>query len=740
MSPTSPRHPVTFFPALAMVSLLLLTGMLGCASQWSINSADHLARAGYYKDAVIVYKRALAEQPSLERNSRFMARYDRARIDAWLVDARKAYRAGDFETAVKHLRSVVDLDPNYTAATKFLVKARIDAIEDLQQRAIQNANDGKLASAIGMAKRILRYDALHPSAKAMLASADPKRAKESPTQADKVYVESKIFIKQKSWFKAIEGFTTASKLDPNHLPARVATHLAVEALKLSTAHLKKGQRFIKTGQLNEAIDQFKLSMKVWPANQEAIELLIDTQTEHTRAQRSYDRAVAAAKARQWDKAIIAVNQCIGIYPFYPNSGRFLKQIKLDAAVEHVTAGRQHLNAGRLDEAKARFEQAFKYAVRYAPAVDGLAGIAIQRGKKAQAAGQLGLAMLWYRVARDSVPGQKYNQQFAEARRSVEDQVKFAILIKEADSQDSADSAEFGRSIGSQLLAEKPPFIEVRQTTEAKDKAPPVLYVLDGQVTKLDCVSEKTRTENAYHAYTIYQDVLNPRITQLRYAMDLASRELKSLAKPYQHYDAACKSAHYRHRIEDGGQTTYDPLVCRKARYLAARIAYLRKRTLEMETALRGEPGRVKQPIATSWPYQIEHHEKICQISAEIEIAENSGRHLDAFSLSKRRIYRDQVISNANPDVGLDEDPLDIPTDAKARKAIMDAVAKDGIGHVLIKVLEHRAMALNRQARKLEDQGDTDKARELNIQAAILLQPVDPKQSARIIKQLQAQLR
>jgi tetratricopeptide (TPR) repeat protein len=742
-----PKH-LRFQSPLPRVRLLLrsllmaglLVGLLGCAGQGYIRSADESARAGRYKDAVAIYKQALMIEPSLERDSDFMAKYDQARVNVLLVDARSAYVAGKFDDAVKLLRDAVDLDPHHMAAIKFLVKARIHAINDLHQRALQNADEGKLASAIGLAKRILRYDSLHQSAKAMLDSVDPKRAKDDPTKADQAYAQSKLLIGQKSWFKAVDGFTSVLKLDTNHLPARVATHLAIEELKRSAAHLKQGQKLIKTGQLNEAIDQLQLSLKVWPANQEAIEWLVDARVEHDKAKGLFEQSVAASKARQWDKAIAAVNQCIDLYPFYPNSGSFLKQIKLDAAADHVVAGRQNLNAGQLDEAKARFQRAFKYTMQYAPAIDGMAQIAVARAKKAHAAGQLGLALLWYRQARDLAPEPKYQQQLAVAHQSLENQVKFAILVVEPNSKDSDDTAAFGQSIGTQLLAGKPAFIEVRQSTEAKDNAPPLLYLLDGQVSSLDCQSEKIKTENANHRYTVYQDVINPRITELRYWINQASVELGKLAEPYQHYAAACRSAHYRYGTRHSRYSNYDPLVCRQARRLAARIAYLKNRMLEMETELRGQPDRVKQPITTSWPYQIDHYEKICQISVEIEIAEVSGRHLDALVLSKRRIYRDQVISKANPEVGLAEDPLEIPSDTKAQKALMDAVAKDGISHIMIKVLEHRAMALNRQARKLEEQGDADKARELNIQAAVLLQPVDPNQAAKILKQLQTQLR
>jgi len=720
--------------------LLLLTGLYGCAVQGMINSAERAAGNGRYNDAVVYYQRALREKPSLKNDASFMARYRDVQVSAQLAKAAEAYRAKQFEPAVKYLRKAVELDPQHVAAGKFLNEALEAAAGDLYRRTIESANAGKLGSAIGLAKRALEYDSEHKNARAALASVDPKRAKENPTKADELYAKSEQLLKEKQWFKAVEGFESALKVDPAHLPSRVATHQALESLKQSQTLFNKGKKLIQTRQLDEAIEQFEQALDVWPNNDEAIEWLVDTQNERKRAQQLFDQAVTAAKTQQWEKAITAVDRCVDIYPFYPDAGTFRKQTRIDAASFYVLAGREQLKGGKLDDAETTFQKAFRYTRDFGPAVAGLADINVEQARQAQAAGQHGRAMLWFRMARERVPEPKYEKLFEESRRTVQDQVKFAVHLEQVDAQDDPRSYAFRQSLKAQLNRKKPRFIDVRDSTKAANKAPAVLYVLRTVVDSLDVDMQKTRSESGYHSYTTYQRMRNPRVNQLRYEIDLAHKDLRTLQHYLLHSHSICRIHAHRHHDRSIVRHGWQSSACSAAHRMHYRVHQQRNLIARLERQLRSEPAEVNQPIRTGWPYQPEHFEKVATPSATVSVASISGKDLDAIPLTRRSVYRDRIIHNANPQIGLNEDPLTIPDDPKARGELIDEAAKEGVTRALSKILETRAMALNRQARAAEEEGQFEKAFELNVKAAIVLQPVDPNQAVHIIEQLAEQLK
>lgn len=138
----------------------------------------------------------------------------------------------------------------------------------------------------------------------------------------------------------------------------------------------------------------------------------------------------------------------------------------------------------------------------------------------------------------------------------------------------------------------------------------------------------------------------------------------------------------------------------------------------------------------SWPYQQEIYRKTGQMDSTMTIEDVVAKAtLQSFEVAPSYRKDDFVTINANPQVGLPADGLDLPSDDAVYRSLLSEAAGNTINGVLAAATVARANAYIAQANEHARSGKADLDIEARVAAIVLLESTQPAEAKRLLDEI-----
>jgi hypothetical protein len=141
---------------------------------------------------------------------------------------------------------------------------------------------------------------------------------------------------------------------------------------------------------------------------------------------------------------------------------------------------------------------------------------------------------------------------------------------------------------------------------------------------------------------------------------------------------------------------------------------------------------VRRSFPADWPYLKRTYEKRAELAAACTVTHRSTSRLILSHPTRiSRTARDSSIERANPDIGLYEDPLELPADEPMLRGLLDQAGAELSQEVHVAVIEDRLAEVRAHADALVRAGDPAEALEAYADYVCLLEEVRPEEAARV---------
>ncbi len=766
---------------LAMLSMgLIFLG--GCAAQRLVKRGNASLLAGRPGEAVECFEQALAHDAELAAKPEFRQQLTEARKLAAYESGQQLAARQKWEQAMAAYSESLRIDPAFDKAGAALGHARRQAARQHHAQALRHADQGRLNQAIDELKRSLELDPDNPDAQDSLDSITQKK-QAARSRADAIFAEAVRLTEQKRWHKAHEGLEQLLALNANHLPARSTRYVCLRELKRARDTFAAGSALLRQKRLDRAIETFQAALGIWPFHEQAGASLAESQALRARAEQLYARATQLAGESKWDETVASAAAALEIFPFHEPGGALLAAARQNAANAHARRGEDLLAAGRGVDAEGEFLRSFDFVSRFAPARDGLGRLYARRGASAQGRRSWGSALLWYADAVEQAGGREYMQKVQAMRAKVHQRVAFdvAVSVTGANGRLAAPAAEVSAVLTPALRDRTPGFLTVTDANGGE----PSTYAASVQVAELTISTHLARSEERVHDYTEQRDVPNPEIPRLQGLLASAERDLDRIREEFARKCHRCRGSgrrdcphciagrrddrerqrpRQRERSREREGTRERPngrerpaerscshcsgrrwLACsqcrgsgRASRIGPGDIAVMAEKVRRLRRRLTREPAFVTQTFPAQWPYIVDHYEKTGRMTVSVSVGATAGGRPAQSVAEEVRSHRDATTRNANPEIGLDRDPLSLPADGSIRRTLVHSVAMKACEQVLAGALRSRADALAASARGFTAKGDAGAALEAAVDSALVTEPVNSLAADKQLKYLRRQ--
>lgn len=208
---------------------------------------------------------------------------------------------------------------------------------------------------------------------------------------------------------------------------------------------------------------------------------------------------------------------------------------------------------------------------------------------------------------------------------------------------------------------------------------------------------------------------------------------------------SCKHGGTRPCTQCGGKKVASCLSCRgtgrSGRVSESELRRRERDVFAIEARLRRAPHVVTQAFPAAWRYLVHYYEKTGGAEVDLQlrdVAANTTVKTDTLTAKTR--YDDTTVQNANPAIGLPEDPLELPDDGGVHRWLIDASADEAAARLVAALVEARAAALKSQAEALARQGRELAAVEAQVSYALTIEGANPKGAAQVLARLGQALR
>jgi tetratricopeptide (TPR) repeat protein len=738
-------------PRVAVLLLLAIVSAVGgCAAEELIKRGDTMLAMGNAIEAEAAYLGAQVEKPKLAEDAEFVAKLQQAR-------SRAAYQRGvqlggnqRWEDAIAEFEQSIRIGPEAVDAPRALAEARREAAKVRHRRALELADQGKLNEAIVELRRARELDPENLDVQDALNSVEGK--KEGRLQKAQQFYEQAVALQgERRWQQADERLADAIGANANHLPSRVKRRQGKRQLVEARQRRAAGKQAMADRRLDTAIASYEQALDLWPFFDEAQGELADARLQRRVAQEHYDRAVRLAAEQQWDEAVKAALASINVFPHARDAKALLTRSRREAALAHVRVGSAMLAEGKLEEAEAAFNRALGHQADMLAAKEGLAAADRVRGDEAVKKSLWGHALLWYTRANEHVAGHEFRMAIDNARARIAERIGFRLAVgtSGADRAARPNSADLVAAITNRLANEKPPYVELVAALPgvATD------YIATVDLSRVDVAETRTDARNLSHRYTISRQVANPEIPRLQDRLETLRREHHRLRTDFRTRCPQCRGSGKRVHGQCRGTGRLAGQICpdchgtgyRDCRYChgSGRSSNVTERDLRRKRDeiddVRDELNRTPQMVivetAAEWPYVVETYEKRGTMVAVLRVTDAAGKIVHSDSVQGQSTSGDATIRGANPAIGLGDDPLQLPTDHAVRQTLLAATAKESAAQLVAAAVQQRIKAAQVRAEGLSAAGDDTQAVETYIDAALLAEPLDPKEAARVLTKL-----
>lgn len=713
----TPRDSPHRLGSVCVMVLLLFT--VGCQATRYRNRGNDALAAGRYAAAVGYMERALEYDPDLLNDPAFAAALNDARFGAAKKAGQDAARGGRFDDALAHLERARQLKPDDPSPASETLVVRRAAAAHFHRRAIDLADVGKLADAEKAVREAVRFDDGFAPARQSLASLEERGVGATP------FADALASTGKRRWKQAEERLRAVIDTSPHHLPARALLYQADAEIARSRKIERNAMKLVQAGRLDVAVVELQKAVDIWQGNAEAIVGLASTTQRIADANVKVASSLEAAKARAWDQALADVREALRLFPLHPEASKHLQHVKQQGADDYVARGKASLKAGELDDAATAFTQATLFQPRNAQALEGLASIADARALAAEKADLLGAALLWAIEANERQRSDNRAGKVTLLRAAIVQRMGFAVYV-------AAETQPNDRRLADALTAElnrtRPTFLVMAGKPDATD------YRVTVDVASLEINQHIARSERRTHSYEKQRTVVNRAYDRLCDQIEFARQQVRFAERECRRLESDCRRA----------QISRNPSVhsiCDRAARSRYRYDRERDRLRQYEWELSRTPRTVVETYRAEWRYGFATHAKTARLRGRAFVtASAENETIGSIKLDREASHRDDTITDANPAIGLPHDPLTLPPDSDVRDEVIAATARGLASEVLVKVVRARAASANASAREALAAGDVDAAIELNVIAALLLDPVASSESQSILLQLRKQLR
>ena len=734
----------------ALLLLAVVSALGGCAAEKLIKRGDAMLALGNAIEAEAAYLGAQAEKPKLAQDVEFVAKLQQARSRAAYQRGVQLGGNGRWEDAIAEFEQSIRIGPEAVDAPRALAEARREAARARHRRALELADEGKRNEAIAQLRRARELDPENLDVQDALNSVEGDKAGRLQ-QAQQFFEQAVALQGERRWQQADARLADAIRASANHLPSRVARHQGKGRLAEARRRRAAAQQAMADRRLDTAMASYEQALDLWPFFDEARAELARVRRQRRVAQGHYDRAVRLAAEGQWDEVVRAAQASLGVFPHSRDAKALLTRSRREAALAHVRVGNAMLAEGKLDEAEAAFNRALGYQANMPDAREGLAAADRVRGDEAAKKALWGHALLWYTRANEHVTRHELQVAIDNARIRIAERIGFRLAVgtRDADVAARPNSADLVGGIIDHLAQEKPAYVELvaARPGVAAD------YTATVDLSRVDVTQTRTDSRNPSHRYAIRQQVANPEIPRLHNRLEMLRREMRRLRADFNTPCPRCRGTGRRVHGQCRGTGRLADKICpdcrgtgyRNCRFCrgtgrrstVAEFDLQRKRREIDETRdrLNREPQMVLVESVAEWPYVVETYEKRGTMVAALRVTDAAGKIVYSDSVQSQSTSRDTTIRGANPAIGLGDDPLQLPTDHAVRQTLLAAAAKESAMQLVAAVVQERIKAAQVRAEGLSVTGNDIQAFETYVDAALLVEPLDPEEAQRVLAQL-----
>lgn len=738
-----------------LLVVMLAAVLTGCAARKHIKRGDSYLRTNRPELALRQYEQALRKKPDLSEKEEFVTKLTRARALSAYEQGSRYAKAGDWDQAITAYQTCLKHAPDYASAVTALAGTRRSAAGSLYERAIECADEGKLNGAVELLKRAVELDPENADAREALESVRARKV-EGATLSRRRYRDGLAAQRQKRWAQAERAFASAVAADRNDLPSRIERHRSRENLSTARGFFERGKLLLDDKHLDGAVASLQKAVAVWPFYEDANRQLAVAAGRLRDARALCASAETLMQSGRYDQAVDEASAALEMFATYTRAAELLERARTKAAAAHTDAGEALLAKADLPRAEAEFRTALEFVPDYDPARRQLAKLDARIGDDLAKNNLWGHALLRYTEAAELVPIRQYTDRFLEARRQLSRRIAFGVAVDVSDvgGRESDRSAALKASVVPTFLRTAPDFVSLIGNGPAGQAR----YAVRVTPVRLETCTQLTHTETRTHHYTEYRRVPNPKIADLRGELVRAHRKLARMVRDSHRRCTACRgTGKIRCAKCKGDGRRNDGSRCRHCHGTGRRtcsrchgtgrdssvsksdIRRQSRRVERIAEKLARTPTTVTRAFSGEWPYVVEHFSKTgtCEVSLEVRAAD--GRLIDAFTVARGAEAGDSTVPQGNPDIGLNGDPLVLPSDEQMRNTLITSTGQATAGRIISAVLEARLDQARSRAQRAQRDGRAEDALEAYADVFMLLDAFRPREAAELFQTLRTGL-
>lgn len=515
----------------------------------------------------------------------------------------------------------------------------------------------------------------------------------------------------KRWDSALTKFDEAVGLEPSF---ETATRLRVEARQgAADEALDRACKAADRNQLAEASQQCERGLAYVPDHSGLLQAKASLSPEGlgSQAQTQLSQAADLMNSQHWREAQTALAAMLELYPYHLAVRARLATVqgKIGEADRMLGVVQVQMRKGDLAGAEKQLAELLRSSPHNEEAKTLAATVGAQLGQarqllgSAQAAeqsGRPGLALQQLEAARAQWPLGVAPSEIQRLQGVLRDLYPVRISWE-------ADGPGAGLVRGG-LLAKLGAVNDQQQESFKLS-----VHVVPGQ-----SLTQEVGAQRLQHSYGVRQIQPNPELPELQRQADIRRMQEREARRCYddavrdlqraQHQQAPPDDPHHHNDIE------------RLERRVRSASDDLRRAERESEWAwrrLRSAPPAVEVTSTVLWPYVQRTMRKTLAVSAVAVMSYGGTDVVTPTQFSRSATSEDSLIEGANPQVGLNEDPLVLASDQALEASAGSAVADDVAAWATSTAHEAWARQLEASAQELERQGKAGDALELRMAAA-----------------------
>ncbi len=667
-------------------ALLLL--LSGCATGRYIRNGEQAMLAHNPVEARNYFERALSRKPKLSRDALFMEKLRVVRRDACMIEAYALRSRGQWHASIIKYEEALEYNPSDPQALSEIAQTRRMGSLTLYDEALKAADKKDLKGArlkLSKALSLLPDDPL--SARAGKSLDAPEEGL-TPEQLS-VYQAGVVAEADRNWQPACDAYTRVVGNVPWHLPARAGKTRSREQVVRADALAREAERAFSGKSIPRARQLLAELKRLYPRHDRYPEILADIERVEAQVNALLLRAGQQYEAGEFDASLRICNEALGLYPGYSPARKRRDAAEEGAVDACLDQADDLLGRGAYRDAAEHYSRVFRYRFGHRDAKEGLALISSTIAMEHRREGRDASALLWAMHAESKMQNAISAVTMEQLRERIMNRHLLNMnLVVESPSVFASEAAWLNADLTPELI---------------QMSAAPPSYTIAIEVVDAFAETRTVREDNINHPYDVPIEVSNPRWYQLE----------RNACHLREHY-AVCEAGYaqsqsdYQHFKREANLNHPADM---------ATLQHLRQRRNRAEEQMRcagRELRRAEHELAFAdqiiveyerhyWNYQTKVVEQVAALKVRMLISDPAGTPLrEGEYFEKEIVSHDTMVINPNPDIGVDEDPLELPSPVSMQRAAVSDVANACYDVFSAEILHHFMTSLTLNADTAED--------------------------------------